>query len=462
MCRGDEAVPKTAGPQEALPSDEAENTSGDVNPRDSKSQESKAQDRRPQKSKPPESKPLWPRTWELGGGVTFKLRGRIDTDAIWSSQSAANRATFGELGDVVGLRRARIGAEGKLGDDRRYVAEIDLPSGNVVPRDVYIGFGDLQQRGEGQIGHFREPFSLEGGTSARYFAFMERSPINVLDPARNWGLGWFRENREARLSLGLGVFHAGTDAGDFQGGDGSTVGFTGRLTKALVNEEDGRRLLHLGIALSERIPENGVILINQQPRSPLLELGDSSTSPFVPKITIPASFQQLINFQFVAARGPWWAQAEWYGSFIDQTNTGQTNTRQTGGGTVFFHGCHADCGFFITGEHRNYESSNGTLAAIRVNRPWLRGAAACDRPCGWGAWELTARFTYLDFFDGDTPVGPNGQLVGVQLAQSTFGVNWYLSDRVRLMLNYGYAVPDEMNTGTSVASIFGSRLAVFW
>jgi phosphate-selective porin OprO/OprP len=306
--------------------------------------------------------------------------------------------------------------------------------------------------GESQIGHFREPFSLEGAISANYFAFMERSPVNLLDPARNWGLGLFRESLDANSTLELGVFHAGTDAGDFQGGDGSTVGFTGRVTAAPVNELNGQRLLHLGLALSERIPESGVIIINQQPNSPLLDLGDSSTSPFVPAIRIPARFQQLINLQFAAANGSWWAEAEWYGSIIDQI----------GGGPVFFHGSYASCGYFITGEHRQYDSSGGRLGAIRVERPWLRGAAQRGQPQGWGAWELTARFSYLDFIDSDTPPGPVGQPIGIQLAESTFGVNWYLCDRVRLMFNYSYVVPNEVNMGTSAANIFATRLGVFW
>lgn len=401
---------------------------------------------------PADSESAWPRVWHIGPNSTFQLRGRVDTDAIWSTQSALNEATFGELGDVVGLRRARIGAEGALGPDSRYIGEIDLASGSVVPRDVYVAFGVRQDGGESQWGHFREPFSLEGGTSARYFAFMERSPINLLDPARNWGAGLFRENVDAQTVVALGLFHAGTDTGDFQGGDGSTVGLTGRLTSAPINESDGERLLHFGLALSERIPENGVIIINQQPRSPLLELSDSSSSPFVPAITIPAEFQQLINLQFGAARGPLWTQAEWYGSFIDQTD----------GDTVFFHGCHVDGGYFLTGEHRAYDSSNGTLGAVRVHRPWLRSVAEHDRPSGWGAWELAARFAYLDFFDPDTPAGPSGPQIGVELPQSTFGVNWYLSDRVRLMFNYSYAVPNEMTVGESTASIYATRLAVFW
>jgi len=399
-----------------------------------------------------ESQWLWPHTWEPRPGLTVRLRGRIDTDAIWSTQSPANEATFGDLGDVVGLRRARIGAEGNFGDNSRYVAEIDLASGEVVPRDVYAALGRPQDAGGHQVGHFREPFSLEGGTSARYFAFMERSPINLLDPARNWGLGYFRENSDTNTAWGVGVFHAGTSPGDFQGGDGSTVGFTGRLTRALINENDGERLLHVGIALSERIPESGVIIINQKLQSPLLELGDSSTSAFVPKIHIPAHFQQLINLQVAAASGPLWTQVEWYGSLIDQT----------GGGAVFFHGFHIDGGYFLTGEHRGYDASTGTLGHVRVDRPWLHCMSEVDRPQGWGAWELTARFAYLDFFDPDTPPGTNGQRIGTHLPQVTLGLNWYMSDRVRLMFNYSYAVPDEINAGTSTANTFATRLAAFW
>jgi phosphate-selective porin OprO/OprP len=401
---------------------------------------------------PKEQGQTCPPTWELCPEVTLRLRGRIDTDAIWSSQSAANQANFGELEDVVGLRRARIGVEGGLGSECRYVAEIDLATGLAVPRDVYIAFGRPQATGESQFGHFREPFSLEGGTSARSFPFLERSPVNLLDPARNWGLGLFHENPDENSAWGLGVFHTGTDTSDFQSGIGSTVGLTGRFTTALINEQDGRRLFHLGMALSERLPENEVIVINQKLRSSILEVDDSSVSAFASTIRIPAGFQQLANLQMAAANGPLWTQAEWYGSLIDQT----------AGDPVFFHGCHIDCGYFLTGEHREYHSASGTLGAVRVNHPWLCCPCESGRQRGFGAWELTARFAYLDLFDSDVPRGEDGQRVGIQLPQSTFGVNWYLSDQVRLMFNYSYAVPHDLNTGTSSARIFATRLGIFW
>jgi len=261
----------------------------------------------------------------------------------------------------------------------------------------------------------------------------------------------FRSRPTDSRNFAIGLFRAGTDANDFQGGDGGTVGITGRLIAAPIKEDDGAQLLHLGMALSERVPENKVIIINQQPQSPLIDLGDTGTSPFVPQIIIPASFQQLVNLQFARVNGPVWTQAEWYGTWIDQR----------GGGPVFFHGFHADCGWFVTGEHRRYLNT-GAFGPVRVNRPLIRCHAACDRLAGWGALELTARFAYLDFQDSDTPTGPTGQFEGIRLPESTFGVNWYLADHLRLMFNYSYALPDEPNVGTSAASIFATRLAMYW
>jgi phosphate-selective porin OprO/OprP len=385
------------------------------------------------------------------GATTFRLRGRIDTDVIGTVQNAANQATFGNLGNVAGVRRAWIGAQGDLAIGR-YITEFDLASGNVVVRDVFLGLGDWPDGGEVRVGHYLEPFSLELGTLSYVFPFMECSAISALDPARNWGLGLFRAGLSDTTRLGLGVFQAGTDPNDIQGGAGSTVGFTGKLTTAPINDGDGEQLLHFGLAMSERLPEHGVILVGQQPQSSLLGLADVASSPFTPGIRIPASFQQLVNLQCAAANGSLWAQAEWTGSWV----------AQRGGGPVFFHGCHVDCGYFLTGEHRQYQVASGTFGPIKVNQPWIRTRANQDRPIGWGAWELTSRFAYLDFRDPDEPTGPVGQLVGIRLPEATLGVNWYLADHLRLMFNYSCAVPDEPNTGSSVAHIFGGRLAVFW
>ena len=386
----------------------------------------------------------------------FELRGRINTDFIAADQSAANQATFGDLPDVVGLRRARIGAQGHFTPDASYVVEIDLASGEAVLRDGWLQLASLE-RGAFKFGHMREPFSLEGGTSANSFAFMERSSINQLDPARNWGGIYTRYSEAEDATLAVGVFAAGTDASDIQFQDGSTTNLTARLTRLAWYDDDGARLMHFGLVLSERVANQGIIQIRQKPGSPLLTFGDSSDSPFVATQKISAGFQQLINLQWAYVDGPFWSQAEWYGSVIDQHN----------GGPIFYHGSHLDAGYFLTGEHRGYVTRAGTFGAVTVNRPLLRRFAAksrkaAERPQGYGAWELTGRLAYLDFMDSDTPPGPAGQPVGVSLPQATLGLNWHPADRLQIMFNYTYSAPHEINTGTSSASVLGSRLAVFW
>jgi phosphate-selective porin OprO and OprP len=385
---------------------------------------------------------------------TFRLRGRLEMDTLLPVQSGGNQQVFGDLADTTGLRRARIGAEGNFSRDSRYVGEIDLASGNVVIRDLYVARGDIREEGEWKFGHMREPFSLEGGTSANSFAFMERSLINTLDPARNWGMSYNRCGASERSTVVAGIFQAGTDPSDVVYNPGCTTAFTTRWTGLARYENEGKDLVHFGIAISERIADQGIIIVDQKPGSPLLGLGDSTSSPFLPKIKIPADFQQLIDLQWAYASGPFWSQAEWYGSVIPQND----------GGPVVFQGSYLDVGYFVTGEHRKYLVHTGVFGPITVNRPAVKGfsSKSHDAALGYGAWELTGRISYLDFNDTNTPIGPQGQTYGNRVPQSTIGVNWYLADRLRVLFNYSYSVPDEATTGASSANLFAMRIATFW
>ena len=388
-------------------------------------------------------------------GPTFRLRGRIDADAIGVNQSDSNKAAIGDVSDVVGLRRARIGAEGKFSSNSRYVAEIDLASRQVIMKDVFAGFGDLERTGEFKWGHMREPFSLEGGTSANTFAFTERSPSSVLDPARNWGIGYARYVPDEDYTYAFGLFKSGADPNDFGVGNGSDSAATAKWTRLLWYEDDGKSLMHVGMAASSRFPDNQFLVINQRPRSSVLDLGDSSSeSPFVSKIRIPATFEQRFNAQWASVSGPFWIQAEWNGSLIDQRD----------GPCLFYHGGYLAAGHFIAGGSRSYQKQNGIFGPVTVTRPLLDGfsSQAGSKWRGHGAWELTARLSYLDLFDSNTPNSSRGQPVGAMLPQATIGINWYLADRLRIMFNFYHDVIDEPNVGVSTANLFTSRLAMFW
>lgn len=384
----------------------------------------------------------------------FRLRGRIDYDVVSANQSGGNRATFGELSPDDGFRRARIGAEGDLPEASRYVFELDFAAGDVVLRDGYYAWGDVQESGEVKAGHMREPFSLEGGTSANSFAFMERSMINTLDPARNWGLSYHVCGTDENWTFSGGLFQAGTSTSDLQFGPGTNTALTAKVTGLALNENHGQRIMHFGLALSERVSNNGVVSINQQPRSPLLTFGDSTQSPFIPRLTIPANFEQLINVQWVYADGPFWSQAEWYASLISQID----------GPLVYYHGAYLDGGYFFGGGHRKYDGKQGFFGAVVVDHPISHRFSSKEHEdqLGWGAWEGTIRMAYVDFVDNNAPPGPQGQATGAMLPQMTAGMNWYLADRMRVMFNFNYGYTTEANTGTSSVSVIGMRFATFW
>lgn len=392
----------------------------------------------------------------LGLKSTVELRGRIEADAVVVSQSTSSKALLGDIQNGYGFRRARLGAQGTVEDSARWVAEIDFANGNFRPRDLFVGLTALPGFREFRVGYFREPFSLEGATSSRFITFMERSPLNELDPARDWGaMGkWWTENE--RATFALGVFRAGTSSGGFSGGDGGNWAVTGRLTGLPIytDDEGAFRLVHIGAALSHRVPLNGVVSYAPDAQSNILDVSDSPASPFLPTVNIPANSQQLYNLQAAGVFGPFSAQSEWFGTVI----------QQRGAGVVFLHGFYADVSYFLTGEHRGYDRTDAAFSRVSVLRPLVR---APGRPAtGFGAVELAARFAVGDFMSANLPQPTSGALAiapqGATLLQATFGVNWYLNDFTRVMVNYTMATPEARGVPALPAHVFGVRTAIYW
>ncbi len=383
---------------------------------------------------------------------TIQLRGRIEADATVASQSAASQATIGDLQNGYGFRRVRLGAQGTIADSVSWVSEVELAGGVVRLRDVFIGLDALPGVREVRIGHFREPYSLEGMTSSNFITFMERSVVNVLSPVRNWGVCGYWWPEDQRTLFSLGVFRDGTESSGQSTGDGDNWAVTTRLTGLPVYEPDGDvfRLVHLGGAFSQRIPPEGVINFTPRIGSNLVTVEDNPGSPFLPSLDIPASSYQLYNLQAASVHGPLSLQAEWLA----------TSVQQTGGSAIFLHGMYAFASCFLTGEHRGYNRTRGSFDRIEVLRPVIRSAASQQR--GPGAVELAARFGYIDFHSRNLPLDQNGMPAGTTVYELTFGLNWYLNSNTRMMFDYTAGMPDKVGFDPTVAHLFGVRTALFW
>ena len=122
---------------------------------------------------------------------------------------------------------------------------------------------------------------------------------------------------------------------------------------------------------------------------------------------------------------------------------------------------YAAASYFVTGEHREYVTKDGSFGATRVRRPFL----SCQKKEAWGtgpgAWELTARFAYARFTNANIPL-QNGLQQGDNEAETYLGVNWYLNDNTRIMFDYVHVVPVSPNAGPSYANAFFIRTAIFW
>ena len=160
----------------------------------------------------------------------FEVRGRIQAEAAIAGQSARDQMILGTVQDGVGFRRARLGAQGTVGEQVEWVAEFDFAGGDISFKDVFVGVKDLPIVREVRVGHFCEPFSLEGATSSNVFPFVERSAAYSLDPARNWGVGFYSYTDNERLTFQAGAFRNGTGNDGDRAGNGNNMAYTFRLT----------------------------------------------------------------------------------------------------------------------------------------------------------------------------------------------------------------------------------------
>ncbi len=270
------------------------------------------------------------------------LLGRIDMDSYWPLQSEGNIFTYGKLGDITGLRRAASAA-----------TAICFTTATTSWKSTWQPVWSCRATCS-----WRTPNPTRGANAAGV-TFANPSAWKAT-PAPTTTCSWngrrstisirpgpgasacFKCNPSETATFALGLFHNGISGSDFEAGDGANGSVTGRLTMAPILEDDGRHLLHLGVALSERIPEDGVATFNQHPQSAVLDPSDSTLSPFVPEIKIPSHFVQLFNLQLATCNGPFWTQCEWYAAVVPQIDAG----------TVFFYGYYVSTGYFLTGENR--------------------------------------------------------------------------------------------------------------
>jgi len=352
----------------------------------------------------------------------LKITGRTYNDWAWMSADDDLKAAASDFEDGTEFRAARLAIEGTIYDRTEIKAEYDFAGGSTAVKDVYMGVVRLPVVGNVRVGHFKEPFSIEELTSSRFITFMERSLVNTFAPSRNMGLMLYNPVLNDRMTWAAGVFREVDNFGKGIG-DGKYA-YTGRITGLPWCEEEGRKLLHLGIAYSHRVPNDETVQFKRKP--------DADLAPsLVDTGKFAAEQMDLVGAEAALVYGPASLQAEFVDAMVDGP----------GGNNPDFSAYYVMGSHFITGENRPYKTATAAFDRVRPKKNFL------SKGGGAGAWEVAARYAHIDLTDE--------AVKGGELDTITAGLNWYLNPNMRVMWNYTFADADKKYNGN--ANIFQMR-----
>ncbi len=345
----------------------------------------------------------------------LQIGGRVHLDTAFFADEDAFGGRFGKLENTTEVRRGRLHLLGYMYGSVDYKFELDFAGGQAEVRDMYLGVRNLPMTL--RLGHQKEPWSLEAQTSSRFITFMERSLAIVFSPDRNFGVR-VEKVMSGRTSWSAGVFRQ-TDG--FAAAVGDNYNLSGRVTHAPILQDDGRKLLHLGVAYTHKLVD-GALTLDLRP--------DVHTAPKLVQLVVPATSADYLQGEVSANVGSLGLQGEYVQAWVKSVERNDPS----------LNGWYVQGSYFITGESRPY---TGTLFdRLKPKHNFLDG--------GSGAWEIAARYARADLSEG-TETG-----LGV-LAAFTAGLNWYWNPNVRLMFNYTRA--DINDLGTDPTSIYQWRMA---
>jgi len=363
----------------------------------------------------------------MSGRIGYKLA--FDAAAYVTGKEFQNFSNGGEV------RRVRLYAQGDclLLLPVSYQLEIGYIPDQFYIEESYLKFKPIPYIGELKTGQYQAPMGLEVVTSSRDICFMEpAAPMQALAPGVNAGIqaGHAIFNERATWTLGLFTDGVGKDYGDASKDFGRVVT---RLTALPVYHPDpdrpgSARLLHLGLSANILYSGNSTVRYQARPESHL--------APFVVDTgDISSKGALVVGGEAAWVSGPLSLQGEYLHSFVQQAQ----------GKALDFTGLYGSVSWFLTGETRRYNLTDGTFARVipKHSFDWGKG--------GSGAWEVSGRASYVDLDSGDVHGGRLVMLMG--------GLNWHLHSHVKWRFDYGFGHVSDRHPDGNI-NIFQTRVEI--
>ncbi len=247
------------------------------------------------------------------------------------------------------------------------------------------------KRNEVYLGKMEMPFSLESVSNSKYHFFMERSLASALSERYGTGINYIHYGRGWNMRFGLfGDDHYNLGSSSFYG-----KAMTSRIGKKI---KIGDSRLYLGGSFEYRKP-NKKLRIRTLPEShtfnsKLLDTGNLFFIKSIEKYGIEALWK----------KDSWTIQTEYIQNKFTR-DLAQPDLKYDGG-------------YFIVSKifngQRRFSFRKGEWASTKVKKH--------------KTWEISARYSYLDLTDKNLGAGYEENI--------SLGINYYISNKNRLMFNY--------------------------
>jgi phosphate-selective porin OprO and OprP len=377
------------------------------------------------------------------GRASFAIGMQVQFDMGGYFQSPNKNAQFPDLNSGVNLRRGRIFFVGKF-DDFTLNFTPDFggsPDGTPTIYEANINYSGIKPV-TATVGYFKPWFSLYDSQSSNDFLLMERP--SIIEIARNLAAGDARASAGAAAAwnqLFASFYLTGAPYGAQTSSllNGEQLGIVGRLAGRPYYDKDWN--IYLGLSgenvFHPNINTSGTQFVSQE------------TLNFQDRPELRIDMNRLISTGALSASsansygggaGISWrnflVQGEYY-----QINVNQLVAPNKPNPVLGFNGGYVEGGWVITGEPIRYSVGSAAFARPQVADPFSLGG-------GWGAWEISARYSTTNLNSNisfGVPQSVTGGINGGFQQVAGMALSWYPNDWVRLYLQGQYINVDKLN-----------------
>ncbi len=365
---------------------------------------------------------------------TTTLIGALAMDRqSWKSQDEASKQQVGDLQEYDGgeIRALRFGLAGRIMFDSPWVYMISgatnaFDKGFDTKTTDDVSFFDWRvdipsfANTTLSIGKQKEPMSMERSIGMIFLQMQERTVVSdTLMPSRNVGAVLSGGGLDNRLTWAGGIFNDWIENNESL--SESATQFVGRTTWLPYVSEDEGQIFHLGAGLRYSDAKE-TIRFSSEP--------EFNKSPaFIDSGDIDADNTLTYNLEASWRKGPFWMLSEYT----------KTKVKAEYLGNPELDGYHVSASYSLTGEMREYNHKSGVFSPISVAHSVYQN--------GWGAWEISTRYSVFNGKDGQIDAGSTNIF--------SFGLSWWLSSKFNVSFNYRWIDLDRHSFIEDTADLHG-------